>query len=346
MHVGVVSDKFDRRKIIAITQASLLVVSFLLGFTTATHWIFPAFTLVMVFLYGTAFAYEGPALFALLPTLVSKKRFPRVVALISSVQTTVIILGPAVAGFIYIYGPQAVYWSITAFNAVAIGMALTIRSKHLDKTTTSRAHAVANKQQNSPLEGFRYIWSNKGILGAVSLDMFSVLLGGVTALLPIFATDILHVGPTGFGFLRAAPSVGGLIMSVILVANPIRHKTGLKMFGAVAVFGVATICFALSHNIFISIAALIILGAADEISVVIRSTYIQLMTPDEVRGRVSAVNLIFIGASNQLGEFESGTVAYLLGPIPAAIIGGVGTLIVVSICAWRFPELRKLDQIK
>jgi MFS family permease len=197
----------------------------------------------------------------------------------------------------------------------------------------------------SVLAGFRYVWKQKLILGSISLDMFAVLLGGAVALLPVYAREILHTGPWGLGLLRSAPGVGAGIMALLLAHRPLRSRVGATMLWCVAGFGVFTIMFGLSHNMVVSLAALALVGATDMVSVVIRGTLVQLATPDEMRGRVNAIDMLFIGTSNEFGQFESGITAQWLGTVPAVVLGGVGTLVVIAIWAWRFPELRQADQI-
>ena len=195
-------------------------------------------------------------------------------------------------------------------------------------------------------EGLTYVWRQKIVFGAISLDLFAVLLGGATALLPVFARDVLHVGPQGFGLLRAGPAMGATVVALWLAANPIRTRAGLVMFGGVAVFGLATIVFGLSKSLWLSVAALAVLGGADMLSVFVRQTLVQLVTPDQMRGRVAAVSSVFIGASNELGEFESGIVARILGPVGAAVFGGVGAVMVTGIWAWLFPDLRRANRLE
>ncbi|MDR0846100.1 MAG: MFS transporter [Lactobacillales bacterium] len=335
---GLIADKYDRQKILIFSQVGLFAISMTFGITSFTHTLTPVLALVLVFAYGTVFALEGPSTVAILPNLVSAEYFPKATATVSSVNEFATILGPAIAGFIYVIGPWADYWTISAANLILIGVALSLKLHH--KTAEEKSNIP-----ESPLAGFRYIWKNKGIFGALTLDMFAVLFGSVTAILPIFADKILKVGPVGFGFLRAAPSLGAILMAIFLIRRPIQNHTGKIMFAAVTVFGLTTIIFSLSRNIFLSIGVLAMLGAADMLSVVIRQTYVQMKTPDEVRGRVSAVNLIFVGASNQLGEFESGTLAAFSGAVPAGVIGGCLTLVVVAVCYFTFDDLRTLEKI-
>jgi hypothetical protein len=249
-----------------------------------------------------------------------------------------IITGPALGGFIYAAGAHMVYGCCAALFAVAGVLISQVRytapSAPREPTTLSTVFA-----------GVRFIWNRPAVLGAISLDLFAVLLGGATALLPIFARDILHTGPWGLGLLRAAPATGALAMSLLMARRPIQRHVGRRLFIAVAVFGVATLVFAVSRSFALSLAALLISGAADMVSVVIRLSLVQLDTPDAMRGRVSAVNSIFIGASNQLGEFESGATAALLGPVGSVVLGGFGTLAVVAIWIATFPELAKRERL-
>lgn len=278
-----------------------------------------------------------PAQQALVPQLVPSTLLPRAMAFSSAGLQSAIIAGPALGGFIYVAGAAAVYGCCAALFVVAGVLCLRIR----------RAIAPPRLPTNldTLLAGVRYVRANKVVLGAISLDLFAVLFGGATALLPIFAKDILHVGPWGLGLLRGAPALGALAMSVLLARRPIMHKAGAKLFAAIAVFALATLLFAVSTSLLLSLSALAVAGAADMISVVVRQTLVQLETPDAMRGRVSAVSSVFIGASNQLGEFESGATAALLGPVGSVLLGGVGTLVVVALW-WRgFPALARRDAL-
>jgi MFS family permease len=343
---GTLADTRSRQKIIACTQTAILVITSALAFTSKFNFITPPLCLFFVFCYGSAYSIQAPSTISILPTLVKPSKFSKVTALTTSVLQFVTITGPAVGGLLYVFGPETVYMLISISSGAVIFLVLSLKIR---KTTIQ---AFSNRFE-SPLAGFRYIKSNPGILGALTLDMFAVLFGGATALLPVFATDVLHADSIAFGFLRAAPAVGALMTSAVLAKFPLKRHTGKKMFAAVVIFAIATISFALSRNILFSIALLTISGAADVVSVVIRSTYVQLTTPDEVRGRVSAVNMIFIGASNQLGEFESGMVAtgfgmlpdVAIGAVPATVFGGICTLFVVGIWYYKFSDLRKLDRI-
>jgi MFS family permease len=295
--------------------------------------------LLIIFIIGAARAFEGPTLHALLPTLVPVKIFPQAAAWSSSAMQTATIVGPAMGGFLYTAGPTAVYLVTgMAFLSAGVFMSL-IRTTHLPVKPEPISIS-------SVFAGISFIWSRKEILGAISLDLCAVLLGGATALLPIYARDILTTGPWGLGLLRSAPAVGALMTSVYLARRPLRHRVGLTMFRAVAIFGAATIFFAVSTSFLLSLAMLVILGASDVISVVIRQSLVQIRTPDKMRGRVSAVNSMFIGTSNQLGEFESGVTAALFGTVPAVLIGGVGTVIVVILWMKLFAQLVAVDTLE
>ena len=340
---GTLSDKYDRRRIVTITQTTILLISIVLGFLSFLNIITPLVLLIVVFLYGTTFAIEGPAVVALLPNLVTKDEFPQANAKANSFSQGAILGGPALAGILYILGADFVYWMVVVLNVIAIISTRLINDKDIVYTATKLDSETSSVK--ATIEGFKYIWNRKGILGAISLDLFVVLFGGVTALLPIYAVNILNVGSVGFGFLRSAPGIGAILMAIFLTYHFPKKNVGKYMFGAVAVFGLMTILFAFSHWFIISMMILVILGAADQISVLIRSTFIQIKTPDEVRGRVSSVNLIFIGASNQLGEFESGVVANFFGAVNTTIFGGIVVFIIVIIWYKYFTELRNLQSL-
>lgn len=292
----------------------------------------------LVFLIGIARAFEFTANQTMTPSLVPPEELPRALAINASVMQAAIITGPMLGGFVYAAGPSVVYGvSLTLFllSATLISR-LTIRRVPVLREPAKLATLLA---------GFVYIRSKPVLLGAISLDLFAVLLGGATALLPIFARDILFASPQGLGFLRAAPALGAFSASLWLARFPLKRRVGGIMFAAVACFGVATILFALSRSLPLSVALLALLGGADMLSVVIRSSLVQLETPDEMRGRVSAVNSVFIGASNQLGEFESGITAAWFGAVAATVIGGVGTLAVVVLWRRFFPQLAGRDSL-
>lgn len=335
---GHVADRVDRKTIASVCQLlqGLMALTLAVGSVTGALSLYGIFG--CVFMIGTARAFETPSLQALLPGLVEPEQFPRMLAWSASVWRTAVILGPAAGGLLYMAGPGAVYAASGAACLLAAFLAAGIPRPAI----TQRKEPASWR---SVMGGIEYIRKRPDILGAISMDLFSVLLGGATALLPVFAKDILATGPWGLGILRAAPSVGALCMSLFLVRRPLKRGVGKKMYGAVAVFGLATIVFGLSENFALSCAALAVLGASDMVSVVVRSTLVQLDTPDELRGRVSAVNSVFIGTSNQLGDFESGVAAALLGSVGAVVLGGVGTLVVVALWMKFFPGLFNRDEL-
>jgi predicted MFS family arabinose efflux permease len=288
-------------------------------------------------LLGMARAFQMPAQQALIPQLVPQVLLQRAITLSASAMQAAIICGPALGGVLYTFGPATVYACSLALLLLAGGLALVVR--YHQKT------AAAAATWSSVLAGVSFVWQRKVILGATTLDLFAVLLGGATALLPIYARDILQTGPVGLGLLRGAPAMGALAMSLVLVRWPLKRQVGHKLLWAVAVFGLATMVFGLSRSFGLSLLALVITGAADSVSVVMRSTLVQLETPDELRGRVSAVNSIFIGASNQLGEFESGAVAALWTPVVSVVSGGIGTVLVAAAWFKLFPSLAQRDQL-
>jgi MFS family permease len=334
---GQVADRYDRRRVLmaclslhAVAAALLLALTLLPSPPIAA-------ILSVVALTGVARAFLAPASQSLLPVLVPTESFPRAVAFSSTIMQFAMIAGPAAGGMLYVFGPAEVYGGTVVMLGAAIAAAARLQTPLVVHTTAGGITGL--------LAGIHYVRARKDILGAISLDLFAVLLGGATALLPIYARDILHVGPTGLGILRAAPSVGAAAMALALARWPLDRNAGHKLFVAVAVFGVATIVFGLSTSFELSLAALIVLGAADVVSVVVRQTLVQIRTPDAMRGRVSAVNWVFIGASNELGGFESGLTAAWFGTVPAVVIGGIGTLVIAVLWAWRFPDLRRVDRL-
>jgi MFS family permease len=345
LFAGNVADRYDRKRILVLSRGlfgvgslALAALSFLpeLGVT-------PVYG-VLVFL-GATRAFAAPASWALLPALVSPERLPRAIAMSSTTFQIATIAGPSLGGFIYaLGGPVSAYVAAAAFELVAVVLLAAIRRE------LPRHEAPAEKGMTLLLSGVRYVWREKILLGAISLDLFAVLLGGAVGLLPVFASDVLRVGETGFGMLRSAPAVGAALMAILLALRPISRRAGWWMLACVAIFGVATIVFGLSSNFALSLGALVVLGAADMVSVVIRQSIVQLSTPDEMRGRVSSVNMIFIGASNELGDFESGATAVLFGEPPvgairAVVVGGVGTLLVTGVWTALFPELRRAEAV-
>ncbi len=335
---GDITDRHNQRRVYSLAASLQAVCSALfLGlsiFSPHTSWPFYA----VLVLFGAARGFAGPSGQSLLPFLVPQERLTKAMAFSSSVFTAAVISGPALGGFLYVLGPVAVYSiCIAGFVGAALIVArLGGRRFTPQATGASRYERVA--------EGVGFVRSRPVVLGAISLDLFAVLLGGATALLPVFARDILHVGPQGLGILRSGPAVGSFVSAFLLTHRPISRRVGSRMFTAVAIFGIATIVFGLSTDFYLSLAALFLLGATDMVSVFIRSSLIQLATPDVMRGRVSAVNMLFIGASNELGEFESGITAALLGTVPAVVLGGVGTLGVVALWMKLFPPLRRVDR--
>lgn len=336
---GHVADRFDRRRIVRTCQSIEALLAGGMAVASLTGWIDSHHIFLFVALIGATRAFENPTLQALLPSVVTPRQLPRAVALASSAGQTAIIIGPAIGGFAYVAGPGVVYaLSATLFTIAAVlvsGIRLRQAAQRLTAPVSVR----------TVFAGFTYIRGRPVLLGAISLDLFAVLLGGAAALLPIYARDILHTGPWGLGLLRSSPAIGALAMALWLARNPLNRRAGRIMFGAVALFGVATVVFGVSTWLPLSMAALVVLGASDMISVVVRSTLVQLDTPDDMRGRVGAVNSVFIGASNQLGEFESGVTAALLGPVGAVILGGVGTLLVVAVWMRLFPALASRDKL-
>lgn len=335
---GHAADRYDRRRIVQACQAIECAAALVLASGTAAGWLGVPGIFATVAVIGGARAFEAPTLSALMPGLVERAQLPQASAFSASANQTATIIGPAAGGFLYALAATAPFACVAGLYALAVMAVALIR--------VERAIAVPEPASlRSVFLGLAFIGNNKAILGAISLDLFAVLLGGATALLPIFARDILHTGSWGLGMLRASPAVGALAMSVLIAHRPLRHRAGRRMFGAVVVFGLATIVFGLSHSLWLSMAALCVLGAADVISVVVRYALVQSNTPDAMRGRVSAVNTLFIGTSNQLGEFESGTTAALFGTVPAVLLGGIGTIAVALLWMRLFPALRDVDRL-
>jgi MFS family permease len=337
--VGHVADRFDRRRIGLACQLIEAVTALVLAVATWQQWLTPAGILAAVAVLGAVVAFERPTMAALLPNIVPASMLQKAVATSTSMMQTALIVGPSLGGLLYGLNPvapfamAAVLFAAASFNVISIRM----------QWSPAKREPVTPA---SVFAGVSFIRSRPVMLGTISLDLFAVLLGGATALLPMFARDILHAGPWGLGLLRAAPAIGALAMSIVLAHRPLETNVGRKMLAAVAVFGVATIVFSLSTNIALSVAALLVVGASDTVSVVVRSSLVQLLTPDEMRGRVSAVNSLFIGTSNQLGEFESGMMAAALGPVATGIVGGVGTIVVVLLWMRLFPDLTKVKTLQ
>jgi MFS family permease len=335
---GELADRYDRRNIITGCLALQLLCSlFLVGFSLSLRdsvWpIFAALTLL-----GVGRAFMMPASQAILINIVPAEEFGRAVALNSSMFHLAVIVGPVLGGFMYLGGPRLVYCAVAVLLAVAIGMMIFVRSR---SAPVGKAPAAS---LDRVLEGLRFVWSRPIVLGAISLDLFAVLLGGAVALLPAYARDVLHAESTGLGLLRAAPGVGAALTSLVLAARPMQRRVGAWMFGGVAVFGLATLVLGQTSTFTVALIALFLTGAGDMVSVYVRHILVQFETPDAIRGRVSAVNAVFIGASNELGEFESGLVAAWIGLLPAIVVGGLATLAVALIWAWRFPSLSRMDR--
>ncbi len=335
---GSVADRYNRRAIVTICMAISAGCAGAMLFITQTDSFDPTLVFVILTVFGIERAFNAPAVQSLAPNLVPPADLPNAIAWNSSSWQIASILGPVAGGLLYGFNPVLAYSVSFAFFAGAAILVMLVKKPQ----QRSASKAVS---WETILAGFRFIFGEKVVLGAISLDLFAVLLGGAVALMPVFASDVLTLGPWGLGLLRAAPGIGAIVVAVALASFPIRHNAGLFMFIGVALFGVGTVMFGLSETAWISIAALMLMGAADMASVYVRETLIALWTPDEVRGRVNAVNMVFIGASNELGEFRAGTMAHLIGPVPAVVFGGVGTLAVAVIWALGFPQLRKIDNL-
>ncbi|WP_238885876.1 MFS transporter [Clostridium sp. YIM B02551] len=337
--VGYVADRFNRKVIICLCKALEGVAVLFLAFVSYKGWITKEIILITVSVLGIVNSFQGPPMQAMLPNIVSKENFPRAAALLASAFQFATIMGPAFGGILYSFGPNVVY---------TIAGVLSLCTSFLISLIVLRNQQVNTQSATikSLFAGISFIKSKPIILGAISLDLFAVLFGGATAVLPVFASKILMVGPIGLGVMRSAPAVGALLMSIVLARRPLKRRVGHIMFTAVIFFGIATILFSLSKSFILSLAFLFVLGASDVISVVIRSTLVQLETPDNMRGRVSSVNQMFIGTSNQLGEFESGITTAWFGPVNAVLIGGIGTIIVVLLWIKLFPKLWSVDKLE
>ncbi|HMK72368.1 MAG TPA: MFS transporter [Myxococcaceae bacterium] len=337
---GHAADRLDRRRILLVCHALFGVVALLLGLLGLRGPPPMAAIYAVLVLLGTARAFNAPAAQALMPSLVPEAQFGSAVALNSAIFQVGIIAGPALGGLLYalVGSPEPVYLlgALLAVVDVAALATLQARAERREHSATSWSTVLA---------GVRYVWSNKVILGCVSLDLFAVLLGGAVALLPVFAQDVLGTGPWGLGLLRSAPAVGAGLTGLWLSRHPLQRHAGRTMLAGVAVFGLGTVAFGLSRSLVLSILCLAIVGAADMLSVFVRLTLVQISPPPQMRGRVNAVNMLFIGASNELGEFESGLTAQWLGPVRAVIAGGVGTLLVVLGWTRLFPELARVDRL-
>lgn len=336
---GHAADRFDRRRVATVSLLCQAAASLALYVAAAGPLTGVAPIYVLVALLGGARAFSAPALSALLPNIVASGDFPRAVAFSSAANELAMLAGPAAGGFLLVSNVGIPLGLAAAFHLLAAVLVTGIAIPRVE----------SEKRESEPprrlFGGFAYVRSNPLLLGAISLDLFAVLLGGVTALLPIFARDILLVGPVGFGVLRSGPAIGALAVGFLLTQVPLRRRVGATMLWCVAGYGAATMIFALSTSFWLSVVAMVALGGFDMVSMVVRQTMVQVVTPDAMRGRVSAISFLFIGASNQLGDFESGLAATFLGAIGAALLGGIGTILVVCLWAWLFPQLRRADHL-
>jgi MFS family permease len=338
--VGQAADRFDRRAIVMLCNITMVAASLLLWWESMQ----PAVNVNVIFaisaLIGVVRAFNGPASQSLLPEIVPAHHFQNAVAWASSVFMVATIAGPTLGGMVYAIGQSATLAYIVCAGMFAVAVILQsmlhVRTGRMEKRATSFATIIA---------GLQYVWRKKVVLGSISLDLFAVLLGGAIALLPVVADEVLRAGPTGLAILRASPAVGAALTGAFLAYFPLKKNSGAVMFWCVAIFGGATIGFGLSHSLWVSVLLMFIAGASDMVSVVIRATLVQIATPPDMRGRVAAVNLLFIGASNELGQFESGLTAQWFGTVPAVVLGGVGTIVVVLLWLGMFPELRKVDSL-
>ena len=336
---GHVADRYDRKRVVQLCQFSQALAAAFLAWGTLGGWLNLAYIFSALVVFGIATAFESPAAAALLPSVAPDGMMQKATAVSTASWQVATISGPALGGLAYALDPYVPYLAMAGFWFLSGLMNGAIQTNR--PATPPQPPTLA-----SLFAGVGFIRRNPPILGTISLDLFAVLLGGATALLPIYAHDILHTGPWGLGVLRGAPAAGALIMSGILARHPITRRAGVRMFQAVMVFGASTVVFAVSHLIWLSILALLIMGAADTISVVIRIALVQLATPDEMRGRVGAVNYLFVNASNQLGEFESGMTAALFGTVPAVALGGIGTIAIALLWMKLFPTLRNVERLE
>ena len=337
---GHVADRFNRRNLLILCDVGFAACFALLLAITLHGAVSIAAVFTVLVLLGVVRSFNGPVSRAMLPHLVPPEHFAGSVAWASSIFQAATILGPILGGLIYAFarGPVAVY--VCAALAAGVAIALTLQLPAQEK---ERARPAANL--STVFEGFRYIWREKLILGAISLDLFAVLLGGAVALLPVYAREILNAGPWALGILRSAPGVGAGIMAIAIAHRPLKNRAGATMLWCVAGFGLCTVIFGVSRSFVISLLALFLVGATDMVSVIVRATLIQVKTPDEMRGRVNAVDMIFIGASNELGQFESGITAQWFGAVPAVILGGIGAIVATGLWAWMFPQLRRVNEL-
>jgi MFS family permease len=332
---GWAADRFERRSVARFANSIDMLIALALAICTSRDMLTLPLLFTFAALHGVARAFVGPAMSSIAPNVVPPAVLPNAIAMSSLAWQTGSVIGPAAAGFLYAGNPSAPFWAATALLALASVAISFVKPVHPPRDE-EKAHPVRQM-----INGVKYTWSERFLLGAITLDLFAVLLGGATAMLPVYARDILHVGSEGLGWLRAAPGVGAVLVALLFAFRPLKHNVGVKMLWAVVVFGLATIGFGLSEDYQFSLAMLAILGAADMLSVYVRGSLIQLNTPDAMRGRVSSVSGLAISASNELGEVQSGAAALLLGPVGAVVFGGVGAILVTGLWAWLFPELRR-----
>jgi MFS family permease len=336
---GMSADRYERRRIVQLCYAAELIPSAILAAAELFHFTSVPLLLSVAVIFGTSRAFLGPAMSALGPMLVPRELLPRAIAWNSLAGQFASIIGPAVAGLLIALSPGAAFEGAFGLYLVALVSISQIRRP-------TKPQAQAGSRWALVKEGLAYVWTNKIVIGAISLDLAAVILGGATAMLPAFARDVLKVGPEGFGLLRSAPAAGAAVVALILSVKPIRTQAGLKMFAGVAIYSVATVVFGLSRTLWLSVGALAVIGASDMLSVFVRQTLVQLVTPDAMRGRVGAVTSLFVSASNELGEFRGGLVARFLGPVNAVVYGGLGALIVTGLWARLFPALRTADRLE
>ncbi len=331
---GWVADRYDRRRVAIFANSIDASVALMLGFMTYFDQITLPLLYVMAALHGTARVFLAPSMSSMVPNIVPSNVLPRAIAFNSMAWQLGGVIGPGIGGILFGQNAPLSYWAAAAMLGIAC-LSIALIKPFPKSEIKGQAHPFQQM-----IDGLRYTWNERFLLGAITLDLFAVLLGGATALLPVFARDILHVGAEGLGWLRAAPAAGATLMALWLSFHPLRHNVGIKMLWAVVVFGLATIGFGLSINFWLSIGMLALLGSADMLSVYVRSSLVQLNTPDEMRGRVAAVSSLAISGSNELGELQSGFAAALLGPVGAVVFGGFGAILVTGVWAWLFPELK------
>jgi MFS family permease len=352
---GQIADLFNRKRILLITQLCLAVWGFVMALLSvyaehSPHFIsyFPYAVLIVLFLNGVTLTFARPSRASILPNLVPKSVFPNAVTWNSSMFEVASMLGPALGGFIvHFLSPHTAYLANSAFLLACFLMTLPLPDFAPRRSVAAGSPSTLKQIFNfeSLIAGIHFVFARPLLLATMTMDLFAVLLGGAVYLLPVFARDILHVGSLGYGFMRAAPAVGAFTMAMFVAHMPPMKRAGRNLLLSVIGFGLATIVFGLSHNFWLSLAMLALTGAFDNISVVVRHTLVQLLTPDEMRGRVSAVNQVFIGSSNELGGFESGTTAQLFGAVPSVVAGGIGTILVVLAVAWKWPHVRKFGAL-